>query len=44
MMGSGCIYFYVLILYPIASCMGVSCSIYKEQVNTERYGGDCTTL
>ena len=42
-MGSGFIYFHVLIIFPFAICTGVACSI-KEQVNTERYGGDCTIL
>ena len=33
-------------IYPIATCMGVACSMhmYKDQINTERYGGDCTIL
>ena len=34
----------ILVLDPIATCMGVACSMYKEQVNTERYGGDCRFL
>ena len=38
-MGSSCIYFHVLILYPIATCMGVACSMYKEQGNTETVWG-----
>ena len=28
----------------IAICMGVACSMYKEQLTTVRYGVDCTIL
>ena len=34
----------VLILYLIATCIGVAYSMYKEQVNPLRYGSDCTIL
>ena len=40
MMGSSCIYIHVQILDPIATCMGFTCSMYKEKINTVsvRYG------